>query len=391
MKKAAISLSVLCALADGAAHAQTSVTLYGVLDMPIEYVNHMAKGAPTVNTATGGVTQQPGGSRVGLQTTGGMSGPRWGLRGVEDLGGGLHGIFVLESGFGVDDGKSQQSGRLFGRQAYVGLRHDQYGTLTFGRQYTSMFDVFANYAPVGWVPLYDPFVVQVGSNFREDNTIKYTGVFGGLTAIAHWSFGVGVGSIAGQPLANGGTGETAGNFRDNSGYGAALSYVSGPFGVAVGYDQWNPTVTTGSPGTAKKASIAASYALGPATFYAGYRWGANKDGADNTLLRDDYYWAGAKYQATSALSLSLGYFYDNLKSLRLSATAPTVNPANPWQVSFVTDYALSKRTDVYLTMAYAKNSGLNFDSSANGFANGYFLSQGSSNQFGTAVGIRHKF
>lgn len=131
--------------------------------------------------------------------------------------------------------------------------------------------------------------------------------------------------------------------------------------------------------------------MGPARFVAGYRWGNDKDTGGNVLLRDDYYWIGANYQATAALVLSLGYFYDNLKTLGLSASAPAVNPANPWQISFLADYTLSKRTDIYLAIAYAKNSGLNFDTSAIGFANGYFPSQGSNNQYVAAVGIRHKF
>ncbi|PMY01052.1 porin, partial [Pseudomonas sp. GW460-13] len=83
-------------------------------------------------------------------SSGGLSGSRWGLRGVEDLGSGLKALFVLESGFGLDDGKSQQGGRLFGRQAYVGLESDQVGRVTFGRQYTSLFDMMANFSPTGY-------------------------------------------------------------------------------------------------------------------------------------------------------------------------------------------------------------------------------------------------
>lgn len=64
---------------------------------------------------------------------------------------------------------------------------------------------------------------------------------------------------------------------------------------------------------------------------------------------------------------------------------------NPWQLSFIADYRLSKRTDVYLTTAYSKNAGLNFDTSAISFINGYFLGTGQSSMFGAAVGIRHNF
>ena len=71
--------------------------------------------------------------------------------------------------------------------------------------------------------------------------------------------------------------------------------------------------------------------------------------------------------------------------------------ANPWQVSFVADYSLSKRTDVYVTTAYAKNAGLMLDSLATVFANSlslgnsYVLGNGQSNMFGVALGVRHKF
>ncbi len=375
----------------GTAWAQTSVTVYGVADVPVEFVNHMAIGAPTINPTTGVITQQTGGNRFGLAGSGGLSGSRFGLRGVEDLGSGLKALFVLESGFGLDTGSLQQGGRLFGRQAFVGLERANIGKLTFGRQYNSMFDAFANASPLSYASMYEPVFMQLGPDARADNTIKYTGAFGGLTAVAHYSFGVGVAALGVTPLSNGGNGEVPGHFRDNTAFGGALMYSSNGFGISVAYDQWNAAVTSGSPGTTKKAGIAANYAVGPAKFVAGYRWGDGKSNTDATLLRDDYYWAGINYQATSALALTLAYYYDDLKTLRVSSAAPATNPANPWQVSFVADYSFSKRTDVYLTTAYAKNSGLNFDTSANGFASSYFLSRGSTNQFGAAVGIRHKF
>lgn len=383
-----IALGVLA----GAVQAQTSVTLYGVADSAIEYVSHMAASVPTIDPNTGVVTRLPGGSRIGLQTVGGMASPRWGLRGAEDLGGGLTAVFVLESGFGVDDGKSQQGGRLFGRQAFVGLQKTGLGTVTFGRQYTSILDIMANFSPLALAPLYESTPALTGPSFRLDNTIKYRGEFGGLLAEAHWSFGAGTTSLVGVPLAGGGAGETPGHFRDNTAYGAAMSYSSGPFGIGIAYDQWNPAVSVGSPGTLKKAAAGVRYSIGPAMLMGGYRWGISKDPTGNvTLVRDDYYWVGGSYQVTPAANLSLAYYYDNLKTVRAGATAPTANLPNPWQVSFMADYTLSKRTDVYLTMAYSKNSGLNFGTSADGFASGYFLEQGSNNQLGAAVGIRHKF
>ncbi|MCY1225947.1 hypothetical protein D9M72_381600 [compost metagenome] len=124
---------------------------------------------------------------------------------------------------------------------------------------------------------------------------------------------------------------------------------------------------------------------------AGYRWGMNKAPNDNTILKDNYYWVGANYQVTTALGLTLAYYYDDVKNLNLAATGATNNIKNPWQISFVADYNLSKRTDLYLTTAYSKNAGLNFDTSAISFANGYFLGSGKDNMVGVALGIRHKF
>ncbi|MFJ1258363.1 porin [Cupriavidus sp. CuC1] len=383
---AALSGTFACA-----GHAQSSVVLYGVVDAPIEYVNHLGAGAPTVNTTTGAITRQPGGDRVSLQTSGGWGGSRWGLRGTEDLGNGLQSLFVLESGFGLDDGKSQQGGRLFGRQAYVGVRKSDLGTLTFGRQYSTMFEAFGNFAPLLYAPMYEPIVAQIGSNFRQDNMVKYAGKFGPLGVGAHWSFGTGVGAIAVTPLAGGGAGETPGQFRDNTAYGASLSYTAGRLGAAVAYDQWNPAVTVGNTGAVKKAGAALSYIIGKTKVMGGYRWGDAKDSSGSSVVRDDYYWIGVNFPATASLDLNLAYYYDNLKTLRLGQNAPATNPANPWQVTLLTNYRLSKRTDLYLMMAYVKNSGLNFDTAATGFGAGYFLTPGSDSQFGTAIGIRHVF
>lgn len=370
------------------AYAQSGVTLYGVLDANVEYTNHVG----AVPAAANNFNPGPAHSIVRM-VSGGLSGSRWGIRGVEDLGGGIKSIFVLESGFAVDTGNSQQSSRLFGRQAYVGLQSASVGQLTFGRQYTSMFDALANFVPALYATLYEPTVLLNGGNYREDNTIKYTGQFGPLQAWAHWSFGVGLTQpqvAAGVP-AFGGNGEVPGQFRRDSAYGAAATYTLAPFAATIGYDQWNPSIGTSS-GSIRKASVAASYTVGPAKVMAGYRWGQSKGATDTEMLRDDYYWVGANYQATSALGLMFEYSYDNLKNLYGSR-----NAANPWQLAFIASYAFSKRTDVYLSTAYAKNAGLTLDSLATGYltslalGSSYVLPSGGSSMVGVAVGMRHKF
>ncbi|KAA0182629.1 porin [Cupriavidus gilardii] len=389
MKKVG-ALIVALGGACGHANAQMSVTLYGVVDTAVEYINHAAS-APAIDTATGQVTQRPGGNRVSMINSGGLSGSRWGLRGSETLGGRLSAIFTLESGFGPDDGRSSQGGRLFGRQAYVGLQHADYGALTFGRQYTPMFDVLADFTPMRYAPLYEPLSALLGPAFRLDNTVKYSGKWGPLSGKAHFSFGAGHGSLGAMPVAGGGAGEVPGSFRDNSAYGGSLTYASGRWGVTAIYDQWNPAPTAGNAAGAKKAAAAISYSAGSVKLVAGYRWADTKTADGNTLLRDDLYWVGVNYNVVPALLLQLGYYYDNLKLARVGPSTAATNPANPWQISFNADYSLSKRTDVYLSLAYARHSGLNFDSAWTGVSSGYALAQGSNDQFGTAIGIRHRF
>jgi len=375
MKHIAGASLMVCA---STAWARSNVTLYGLADANIEYATNLP------NAAVGGSS----GRRVAMQS-GGQSGSRWGLRGVEDLGSGLSALFVLESGFGVNDGKLQQGGRLFGRQAFVGLKITDAGQFTFGRQYTTLFLLLANFQPMSFANQYEPVVVVGGLNFRSDNTAMYTGTFGPVTAQAHWTFGNGAASV--NPTGGGG-GEVPGQFRRDSGYGAGAAYSAGPISATLAFDQYSPSVPLGGgefdSGTVRKAVVAGSYAFGSAKLMAGYRWGNSKNVNGSVALRDDYYWVGANYQATNALGVSLEYSYQKIKIIN---SAPSTQ-SNPWQLAFVADYVLSKRTDLYLTTAYARNAGLALDQAAVDLnATGYGLAAGKTNMFGAAIGIRHKF
>ena len=119
MKKT-LMVAALTGVFATAAHAQSSVTLYGLIDAGITYTNN-----------------QQGHSNW-KATSGSVNGSRWGLRGSEDLGGGLKAIFTLENGFSIMNGTNGQGGREFGRQAFVGLSSDQFGAVTLGRQYDSV-------------------------------------------------------------------------------------------------------------------------------------------------------------------------------------------------------------------------------------------------------------
>lgn len=158
------------------------------------------------------------------------------------------------------------------------------------------------------------------------------------------------------------------------------------------YDQYNPSIAQGS-GTNKRAAVAASYTFDDkAKVMGGYRWGQNKDQNGSTALRDDYYWLGANYQLTPVVELTLEYDYEKIHSLNGNAAV-----ANAWQLIFMTRYSLSKRTDLYLSTAYARNAGLMLESAASGFAASLFLNNsyapaaGQMSMFGVAAGIRHIF
>ncbi|GJG94262.1 porin [Cupriavidus pauculus] len=381
-----IAVATLSLAGSGAACAQSNVILYGVADMGIEYVTNVGN----VPTAANGFNPGPA-HDVARLTSGHRAGSRWGLRGNEDLGAGWSSVFTLESGFNLDTGTQQQA-RLFGRQAYVGLKNAAYGQFTFGRQYTSIFEGLANFSPTAYGG-YEPAVLQSGAAFREDNMIKYTGRFGAMTALAHYSFGTGMAlpQVVGAGVAVGGNGEVPGSARRDSAYGAALSYNGGTLGLVAAYDQVNPTIGSSS-GTFRKAAVGGSVTQGPFMLMGGYRWGQSKGPAGNTIQRDDYYWIGANYQFQRAFSVTLEYTYDNLRNVFGNTSVP-----NPWQVMLLASYNLSKRTELYLSTAYSKNAGLMMDSGLTTYANtlalgnSLVLGNGKNSMVGTTIGMRHIF
>ena len=168
MKK--ISLAVLAVMAPAAAFASSSVTLYGLVDGGYYYKNQETKFSGDPGATQGSIKQRTVGFRSGLR-----NGNRWGLKGVEDLGNGTNAIFTLESGFSLGDGQSLQGGRLFGRQAFVGLTGESWGTFTIGRQYNTT-DVFIQpidpFGNNGWQSsTYSGF--NTSQSYRYDNAVKY--------------------------------------------------------------------------------------------------------------------------------------------------------------------------------------------------------------------------
>jgi predicted porin len=361
-----------CALASGAVNAQ-SVTLYGLIDTGIEYVSH-------ANANGNGLTRIP-------SVTGTLP-SRWGLRGAEDVGNGMKAVFTLESGFNTDTGTSGQGGRLFGRQAWVGLASD-YGTVTLGRQYSMVFLSLADADILG------PSQYAIGSldayipNARTDNTIAYKGTFSGLTVGATYSFGRD--AAGGVPASGTCAGEVAGNASACRAMSAMVKYDAATFGVAGAYEeQRGGTGATASffngsapialtdAGDKDRRIVANGYVkLGNAKLGVG--WIGRHVQAVAGDVRSNLYFVNGSYPLTGALTLDAGLIRLINADQSRSATMAVLRGV----------YALSKRTALYAQTGYLWNSA-NAQYSVSGGGGGTTPAKGV-NQLGAMVGMRTAF
>lgn len=363
MKKnlAGSALVVLSVGLSSSAYAQSSVTLYGTVDAGVIYSTNQQ-----VTNANGSVS---GGHAV--QLGGGNLVPsRWGLMGTEDLGGGIKASFDLENQFLTGTGAMLQSGSLFNRQAWVGLGDARFGTLTAGRQYDSYSDFLGVYASSNsWATQYGSHfgdIDNLNEAFNFNNALKFTSAdFGGLT------FG-GTFSLGGQ----------AGNFAAKRGYSLAAAYNHGPVSLSAGYLSLNQPLdaalggASGYIGDLSCANAAANYCtLQSASSLKA--WGAGGsvviDKATlalvytHTRLQNSLYFAStanpggtgvsfdiaelnAVYTFTPAWTLAAAYIFNNAK---VSGGGST----RFHQINLGTNYALSKRTALYMVAIAQKSSG----------------------------------
>lgn len=385
MKKSLLALVALGAFA-GAAHAQSSVTLYGIIDEGFIF-NNNAKG----------------GHLYGL-SSGVMQGSRWGMRGTEDLGGGLKALFVLENGFNVNTGGLGQGGLEFGRQAYVGLSSG-FGTLTMGRQYDSVVDFVgpleAGDQWGGYLAAHPGDLDNFNNANRVNNAVKYTSpTYNGFTFGGVYSFG----GIAGQ-------------FAKNQVWSLGAGYNNGPLVLGVGYLNARTPANFGgmfNNGSSSSSTIASlpifgAYANSANTYQVigaagAYTFGAATIGATYSNTQFKGFTAGQfvnqtahfnngevnfKYQLTPALVLGAAYDYTRGSSIEGASAAQY------HQGSLGVDYFLSKRTDVYVIGVYQHASGNTLDSAghvvnATAAINGLDASK-TTNKIAARVGIRHKF
>nr|WP_232429213.1 porin [Burkholderia ubonensis] len=350
--------------AAGIAHAQGSVTLYGIVDTGVSYYNHAAKG----------------GSAMGMPHLTGEMPSRWGVRGAEDVGGGYQVFFVLENGFQPGTGGFNYGGRLFGRQANVGLRSDV-GTLTLGRQMNMTAYALANVDVIG-PSIHSPSNFDAYlPNARSDNAIGYLGKFRGLTIGGTYSFGRDAAGPAG-PSATGCAGQVPGNLLACRQYTVLVAYDATRFGAAASYDVKRGGAGASAPldssAHTSTHSVVGGYALlGRAKLGAG--WIRNNIAAA-THLQTDIFFAGVTYTLTPAVSF-------DAQGTRYLQRGPARNAdANATLLVGRANHQVSKQTRVYASLGYM----LNGATAAKAVAAGGTVGMGR-NQLGIMAGLQQRF
>lgn len=387
MKKIIIATAVTATFA-GAAHAQSSVTLYGIVDAGLTYVsNEVAKGSTI--TPDGRVT---GGKPVFGMTGGNVQASRWGLRGAEDLGGGLKALFNLESGFNIANGNQAVSSKLFNRQAYVGLSNE-YGTVTLGRQYDSVVDYLAPLTATGsWGGTY---FAHPGDNdnanasISVNNSVKFQSAnYNGFSMSGMYGF------------------SNQAGFANNRAYSVGAGYQIAGFKLAAAYlqfqgmntNQINGAVDGGTAATTPASGVqnqrtwglGGNYAFGPFLVGAVFTQSRFQDKLADISFRYNNYEVNARYNLTPALALGAAYTYTQSLRATPNTTDSNTGAAHWNQFGLQADYSLSKRTDIYaeaVTQLGAHNSrGTNIIQ-----INGTAAPSTGSNQFLMTTGIRHRF
>ncbi|CAJ0888491.1 hypothetical protein R20233_03326 [Ralstonia sp. LMG 32965] len=324
MKKHLLYLALPLLSIGAGAHAEASVTLYGSMDAGVGYVSNLR------------------GSSSFLAQQGTYQADRWGLMGLEDLGGGMKSMFKLESGFSTITGAMSSAGTLFNRQAYVGLSDNRIGTVTLGRQTDFHFEMlgplstaqalgdFSAFHPGNLDGLGNTVPVQLPS------TVKFRSQpFSGITVGAIYGFSNAAGSTAGHSV----------------GFGA--DYANGPFNLAAVYSEYQNRTLSLAGGLGLTGFQGVSL-TGGAPFVAdrvknagiggSYQWGAIKLHGLLTQVRieqnghtDNYRAidAGINFQLTPAYQIDAGAWTTTLSG-------------NRWtQLTLANVYVLSKTTQLY--------------------------------------------
>ncbi|WP_233856343.1 porin [Paraburkholderia sp. HD33-4] len=380
MKKSLIVVAAAASFAS-VAHAQSSVTLYGLLDAGLTYTSNVA-GSSKWAAGSGGINQS-----------------MFGLRGSEDLGNGLKAIFTLESGFNINNGKFANNNGMFNRQAFVGLSSSQFGTVTLGRQYDASQDYLAPLTATGsWGGTYfaHPFNndnLNTNGGLSVNNSVKYSSAnYAGFTFGGTYGFS-----------------NQAGGFANNRQYSLGAAYQWQGLHLGAAYvQQNNPAANTSGASDGVLANTSgvltgnfrqrqfgagASYGFGPAL--VGVAWTQSR--VDNLVGaaagqrqgHTNNYEINGKYNVTPAMALGIAYTFTDASGYGINADGNDMK-TRYHQIGLQADYSLSRRTDVYAQAVYQHAMGDGGVASIYSGDNTVPTSS-SKNQTAATVGLRHRF
>lgn len=338
MKKSLIALAVLAA--SGAAMAQSSVTLYGIADIFLGSVKTEAAGVSLTNT---------------VLNSGAVNGSRWGMKGSEDLGGGLKANFDYQAGINLDTGAgTSTTATAFSRQSWVGFSGG-FGAVRLGRTTTPFDDVSGASDAVfdsALAPMNSVFR-STGYSARQSNMMYYQApTFGGFSGAISYALG------EDKTAATSATSTTSLN----------LTYGAGPLALQLGYQVEDKVNATAASADAKFTRLGASYNFGVATAKATYGKVNNVAGVNGYDATD--YQLGVDFPVSPVLTLSASY-----------AKSTDSNPTNVFESTrkgygIGAAYTLSKRTFLY--------GGLESDTAT--------VANASDNKHTVfAVGVQHRF
>jgi predicted porin len=383
MKKALLAAALMTA--GVVAHAQSSVTLYGRLDAGLEYMTGVPQGTGANGQATGSTNRF-------RAESGDWGTSLWGLKGVEDIGGGNKVLFQLEGSFNTMTGAGPGGGGLFNRWATVGLSNDQYGTFTMGRMLYISNGVW-DFDPFGQSNWSSASLVR-GRNWpQSSNNFAYQS-----PKIAGFDF---YGQYA---LSNATSWNGNGTTAQGREAGAQITYTNSLFQIRGLYDEIrNPangslygaslgTVNTANASggifaASREYSALVNVFLGQFKIQAAYQ-AVRSAGATGVLPGQpttlDHEWGGVTWQATPAAALIAAVYHVNGNNGAGNATIYTVGGS----------YNLSKRTLLDLQVATTQNSktanyGLNANNAGTATSTDNPLPGHS--QTGVYAGIQHSF
>lgn len=373
-------------LAAGGAAAQSSVTLYGVADTFVQYLDN-------------------GGVHSYSLRSGGSTGSLFGLKGTEDLGNGLTAVFDLENGYNINNGSFfADSTTMFYRQSWVGLKDDKYGQLTFGRQYQPSFWAVYFTDPFRGNEVLSPLAAADLAGATDKSTLATQYVSGrtsnsivyispdmrGVHLYAMYALAATVTQPV--PVRSGNMLDVAANY---SGYG---------FYAALGYQYQHGSQET-APLVPTAPSLLTTFNLVGTEHFTGalaYRIGIVNFQFNYSYNRPNDVPTGAVVAITPALKLPLEMLVHSYSIMEVGATiqatpADTIAIAgiernvrgvhdNTAGVEVGVDHNLSKRTSLYMRAGYLKNNG-----SANMSWPGVTGVAAGSKQILAVLGISHRF